>query len=108
MKHNWTANKLTWLLLVPVSNQDRIGRGRSKRTKKLHTSCTLTPKMFMQNAQLLLGGQRPRQPIETFIEAVAGCRTRRLDEPLTVSKIVQSKLLRDLGCWHSIRKILLV
>merc|ERR1712066_797436 len=62
----------------------------------------------MQNTHLLLGGQCARQPIETFIEAVAGCRTSRLDKPLTISKIVQSKLFRYLGGRHSIWEILFV
>mmetsp|Transcript_49447 Transcript_49447/g.91223 ORF Transcript_49447/g.91223 Transcript_49447/m.91223 type:complete len:228 (-) Transcript_49447:128-811(-) len=56
----------------------------------------------------LLGCQGAREPVQALVEPIAGCGAGRLDEPLTVAKVVQSELLGDLRCRHSVRQILLV
>mmetsp|Transcript_104587 Transcript_104587/g.253871 ORF Transcript_104587/g.253871 Transcript_104587/m.253871 type:complete len:230 (+) Transcript_104587:108-797(+) len=56
----------------------------------------------------LLGGQGAREPVEALVEAIAGGRTRGLDEPLAVSEVVQPQLLGHFRGSHGIRQVLLV
>merc|ERR1719321_711642 len=59
-------------------------------------------------ASLLLARQRPGQPIQALVKAVAGSGTGRLDKPLPVAHTLEAKLLRDLRSRHRVREILLV
>merc|ERR1719235_1440048 len=56
----------------------------------------------------LLSRESARHPIQALIKTITGGCTSRLDEPLSVSHVVQSKLLSDLSCWHRIWQVLLV
>ena len=49
-----------------------------------------------------------RQPIETFVETLAGGGARGLNEPVSLAQRVQTELIRDLRRAHRVRQILLV
>jgi hypothetical protein len=54
--------------------------------------------------------QSSREPIESLIQAISGCRTAGLNVPLTVgwTKTVKTKLVRHFCCTHGIGEILFV
>merc|ERR1712130_701917 len=72
---------------------------------KLHTLSLLT---LSSEPNLLLPAKCARQPIKAFVETVTSGRTSRLDEPLSVPHVVQTKLLGNLRGGHRIWKVLLV
>lgn len=57
---------------------------------------------------LLLRCNVLRQPVETLVKALSGRGARALDEPVTLTKAVQAKLIRDLSRIHRVWQVLLV
>merc|ERR1711862_796901 len=74
----------------------------------LHTSATYRVQGLHVRLTSLLATKRTGKPIEAFIQTIACCGTRRLNEPLTIAHVVQTKLLRDLCCGHRVWQVLLV
>lgn len=59
-------------------------------------------------ARLLGVFQLVREPVETLVESIARCRTRRLDVPIPLPQSVETQFVGDFGGVHGIRKILFV
>lgn len=66
--------------------------------------CTRVRRPSLSTSLLEVGGQ----PLESLVETVSAGRTRRLDEPLSLSEGVESELVGDLGRVHGVWQILLV
>merc|ERR1719152_770302 len=56
----------------------------------------------------LLARKRTRHPVETLVQTVSCGRASRLDEPLAVAHVVQSKFISHLCSCHCVWQILFV
>jgi len=56
--------------------------------------------------ELFLILQLVRQPVETFVKAVAARGARCLDVPIALTQRMQSEFVCDLGSIHRVRQIL--
>lgn len=47
-----------------------------------------------------------RQPIQSFVEAISGGGTGRLDVPVSAAQVVKIQLVCEFCCIHSVWKVL--
>mmetsp|Transcript_114119 Transcript_114119/g.369105 ORF Transcript_114119/g.369105 Transcript_114119/m.369105 type:complete len:271 (-) Transcript_114119:23-835(-) len=86
---------------------------RRRHCTHRHGACMCTPKQAEKRRRRQLasarpGAQGPRQPVQALVYALPRGRASALDEPVSASKLVQAKLLRELRGLHDIRQVLLV
>merc|ERR1712039_550540 len=102
------AMRLQRLWCNYVTNMDTLTSCQEHGQSMVYTHVVRKFRVLVMIRPSLLARQRAGQPIKALVQTISSCGTRRLYEPLSIPKVVQSQLLGDLCSWHSIRKILLI